>query len=216
MPILYINCPDDQESSFKILEEVANKKEKDYIIINLPDLLQQNRLNLRMAVNRNLGKHIIIVSPKLEYANIAFKQGFFYFLKSPYTIQDVRNLMARIALHDQKYKELGLNIFITNRGRFRLNFQDLTFAKGQSQNVELHFTKKIEGRISNLESKTSKELFPKLLIYPSIKRLNKYILVNLDNISRIEGLEVRFSSGESLKLTTDSMRTLLDYLLWVD
>ncbi len=142
MAITYINCSNDQSNSFKILEDVASKKEKDYILIYLPDFRQQSRLNLRLAVNRNLGKPIIIVSPKLEYANIAFKQGFFYFLRSPYTHQDIRNLMARIALHDQKYKELGLNIFITNRGRFRLNFQDLTFAKGQSQNVELHLPKK--------------------------------------------------------------------------
>jgi DNA-binding LytR/AlgR family response regulator len=210
-----INCNLSQKE-FEIINTKLNKlgikddHNVNITFIQLSDLSHDNRLLLRKTINGNSQKKLIIVSSNAFVSVLAWRIDALYFLYLPLSEGKLRQLGNKINTTIGLVKQLKL----TFKGGFRMvKTINISVINGKGCYCKFFFTNDkpslYTARISDIEKRIGEA--------PVFIRINRSLIVNINNLLRIEGNSAYFSGQIPIKLVLGerTISKLKKEVLWL-
>lgn len=185
-----------------------------FLFFDLQEFNDEKRLELRRLKYRYPGYHVVLLSHKSEAALLAWKINAFFFFYMPVTKESLRLFEHRLYQFYIDRPEKIEMLSIPFKGGVRvLNSLDISVVKGQGQYCQFYF------RNEKPELLTIRigELGARLRPLPYFIKLNKSLLVNLNNIAQVEKDNAIFRGKDGsvkLAISRNVYKVLRDRLLW--
>lgn len=163
------------------------------LFLRVRDLSLSNRVLLRKAINANTGKPLVILSSNVNVSLFAWRVQAFHFLSYPVTKNQLRLLSKKIRSERRSTHRLK----VTYKGGERIiNMNDISVINGKGSYCEFFFkTNRPElytVRIGNVGEHCE--------AVPYMFRVNKSLIINVNNLSKIEGNCLFFGGEKPLKI----------------
>ncbi len=196
-------------SKLRELKAVDNEK-KNVIFLQLNDLSYANRMTLRKTINGNLSSRLIIISSNSLVSILAWRINALFFLDRPFSEGKLRVLGNKLNSSNRLVKKLKL----TFKGGFKLVATNhISVINGKGCYCKFFFTNDkpslYTARISDIEKR--------IWEVPELIRLNRSLIVNTNNLLRIEGNSAFFAGQNPIKLVLGerSISKLKKEVLWL-
>jgi DNA-binding LytR/AlgR family response regulator len=194
----------------KVMVKEKNNTES-YLLVQITNLSQKSRWLVRRAINRNPNAKVILFSENITVGHFAWQIGAFYF--STYPLQEValQALHQRIESVAPTTRRLRLNY----KGGFKLVHPlSISVIRGQGNYCQFYF----KDEQPQLYTVRIHDMDRKLSAVPYLCRINKSLIININNLSKIEKGYAFFGGkpATQLKLNTKTLALIKKKLLWLD
>lgn len=186
--------PKDFDVINNLLTVYCRRKVPDELLfLRVRDLSLPNRILLRKAINANTGNPLIILSSNVNVSLFAWRVRAFHFLSYPVTKSQLRLLSKKI-----RSERPGIHrLKVTYKGGERIiDMSNISVINGKGSYCEFFFkTNRPElytVRIGSVGNHCE--------AVPYMFRVNKSLIINVNNISKIEGNCLFFSGAKPLKI----------------
>jgi hypothetical protein len=189
----------------------AKPTAESYLLVQIRDLSQESRWLVRRAVNENPKAKVILFSENVTVSYFAWQIGAFYFSTYPLHAAALQALRQRIAVAAPTTRRLRLGY----KGGFRLvHPQSISVIRGQGNYCQFYF----KDEKPQLYTIRINEINDKLDFVPYLCRINKSLIININNLSKIEKGAAFFSGqpATQLQLNTKTLALIKKRLLWLE
>lgn len=196
-------------------ENIGESKEptNEHLLVHIMDLSQESRWFVRRAINKYPKSKVILFSENKAVAHFAWEIGAFYFSSYPLHEEILKSLKQRInaRIQQQHSKRLRLNF----KGGFKL-IHPLSVSVIQGKGNYCKFYLKDER--PQLYTVRINEINHKLNFVPYLCRINKSLIININNLSKIEKGYAFFGGqpATQLKLNAKTLALVKKKLLWLE
>lgn len=190
----YNLAPKDFDIISNLLTAYCQRSIHDELLfLRVRDLSLENRILLRKAINANTGNPLVILSSNVNVSLFAWRVQAFHFLSYPVTKNQLRLLSKKIRSERRSTHRLK----VTYKGGERLfDMNNITVINGKGSYCEFFFkTDRPElytVRIGNIGEHCE--------AVPYMFRVNKSLIINVNNLSKIEGNALFFGGEKPLKI----------------
>lgn len=166
---------------------------EELVFLRVRDLSLSNRILLRKAINKNAGQPFVILSSNVNVSMFAWRVSAFHFLSYPVTKNQLRLLSKKIRSQRKSVNRLK----VTYKGGQRvIDMNNISVINGKGSYCEFFFkTNRPElytVRIGNVGEHCEK--------IPYMFKVNKSLIINVNNLSKIEGNALYFGGEKPLKI----------------
>ena len=166
---------------------------EELLFLRVRDLSLANRILLRKAINANTSKPLVILSSNVNVSMFAWRVQAFHFLSYPVTKGQLLLLSRKISTQKPNIQRLK----VTYKGGERvIDMDNISVINGKGSYCEFFFkTNRPElytVRIGNVGEHCEK--------VPYMFRVNKSLIINVNNLSKIEGNALFFNGEKPLKI----------------
>ena len=159
-----------------------NEISKDLMFIKLNSLNLENRWTLRRAINKNTEAKIVLISAFNEISRFAWKLNAFHYLSFPLTESQLYSLKHKIILSSND-KNGDPKLKMNFKGGFKIiEPTDINIIKGQGSYCDFYIVNEkpeiFTARINDLHSS--------FVTSPFLKKINKSLIININNLTKIE------------------------------
>lgn len=187
---------------------------KDFLFIKMNSLNIDNRWIIRKAINNNPNGFIVLISNFKEIARFAWRINAFYFIEFPLSISQIMRLQYKIT-NETKNKSFNPKLRMNFKGGFKIiDPSNINIIKGQGSYCDFYFNNEksevFTARINSLAN-----IF---IQTPFMARINKSLIINLNNLTRIQNGIAYFKGDNKIKLAVSetSIKKIRNELLWLN